>query len=89
MRWDWNCGRRFYSDVLCREAVGLASAHLLHGETSLPFAFCGMGLLMAAVIQEPFMAALMAVELTGQWHVLPVIDAMHSDCFVHCKCGLS
>jgi CIC family chloride channel protein len=32
-----------------------------------------MGLLMAAVTHAPVMAALMAVELTGQWHLLPII----------------
>ena len=36
-------------------------------------AICGMGLLMAAVTHAPFMAALMAVELTGQWHLLTII----------------
>jgi len=36
-------------------------------------AICGMGLLMAAVTHGPFMAALMAVELTGQWHLLAII----------------
>jgi CIC family chloride channel protein len=28
---------------------------------------------MAAVTHAPLMAALMAVELTGQWHLLPII----------------
>jgi CIC family chloride channel protein len=36
-------------------------------------AICGMGLLMAAVTHAPLMAALMAVELTGQWHLLAII----------------
>jgi CIC family chloride channel protein len=31
-----------------------------------------MGILMAAVTHAPFMAALMAVELTGQWHLLAI-----------------
>ena len=32
-----------------------------------------MGLLMAAVTHAPWMAALMAVELTGQWHLLVIV----------------
>jgi CIC family chloride channel protein len=36
-------------------------------------AICGMGLLMAAVTHAPIMAALMAVELTGQWHLPTII----------------
>jgi len=28
---------------------------------------------MAAVTHAPLMAVLMAVELTGQWHLLPII----------------
>jgi CIC family chloride channel protein len=32
-----------------------------------------MAFLMAAVTHAPFMAALMAAELTGQWHLLTII----------------
>jgi CIC family chloride channel protein len=32
-----------------------------------------MGLLMAAVTHAPLMAALMAIELTGQWYLLAII----------------
>jgi len=54
-------------------ALGLAAGHLLHYPGPSIMAVCGMGLLMAAVTHAPLMAALMAVELTGQWHLLPII----------------
>jgi chloride channel protein, CIC family len=66
-------GGVFTPTLFAGAAAGLASAHLLHSQEPLVFAICGMGLLMAAVTHAPFMAALMAVELTGQWHLLPVI----------------
>jgi len=53
--------------------LGLAAGHLLHNPEPTTLAICGMGLLMAAVTHAPLMAALMAVELTGQWHLLPII----------------
>lgn len=66
-------GGVFTPTLFVGAAVGLAAAHLLHSQEPLLFALCGMALLMAAVTHAPFMAALIAVELTGQWHLLPVI----------------
>jgi CIC family chloride channel protein len=65
-------GGVFTPTLFTGAALGLAAGHLLHTEPSI-LAICGMGLLMAAVTHAPFMAALMAVELTGQWHLLPII----------------
>jgi chloride channel protein, CIC family len=66
-------GGVFTPTLFAGAAVGLAAGHLLHAPEPLILAVCGMGLLMAAVTHAPLMAALMAVELTGQWHLLPVI----------------
>ena len=66
-------GGVFTPTLFAGAAAGLASAQLLHSQEPLVFAIFGMGLLMAAVTHAPFMAALMAVELTGQWHLLPII----------------
>jgi CIC family chloride channel protein len=66
-------GGVFTPTLFAGAALGLASGHLLHSPEPSILAICGMGLLMAAVTHAPFMAALMAVELTGQWHLLPII----------------
>jgi len=66
-------GGVFTPTLFAGAALGLATGHLLHYPEPSILAICGMGLLMAAVTHAPFMAALMAVELTGQWHLLPII----------------
>jgi chloride channel protein, CIC family len=66
-------GGVFTPTLFAGAALGLATGQLLHHPEPSILAICGMGLLMAAVTHAPVMAALMAVELTGQWHLLPVI----------------
>jgi chloride channel protein, CIC family len=66
-------GGVFTPTLFIGAALGLSAGHLLHNPEPSILAICGMGLLMAAVTHAPFMAALMAVELTGQWHLLPII----------------
>jgi CIC family chloride channel protein len=66
-------GGVFTPTLFTGAALGLAAGHLLHNPQPSILAVCGMGLLMAAVTHAPFMAALMAAELTGQWHLLTVI----------------
>ena len=66
-------GGVFTPTLFAGAALGLATGHLLHNPEPSILAICGMGLLMAAVTHAPLMATLMAVELTGQWHLLPII----------------
>ena len=66
-------GGVFTPTLFAGAALGLAAGHLLHDPEPAILAICGMGFLMAAVTHAPLMAALMAVELTGQWHLLPII----------------
>jgi CIC family chloride channel protein len=66
-------GGVFTPTLFAGAALGLATGHLLHNPEPSILAICSMGLLMAAVTHAPVMAALMAVELTGQWHLLPII----------------
>jgi len=66
-------GGVFTPTLFAGAAFGLMAGHLLHIPEPWILAVCGMGLLMAAVTHAPLMASLMAVELTGQWHLLPVI----------------
>ncbi|MCU1226489.1 MAG: chloride channel protein [Edaphobacter sp.] len=66
-------GGVFTPTMFAGAALGLATGHLLHNPELSILAICGMGLLMAAVTHAPLMAAFMAVELTGQWHLLTII----------------
>jgi chloride channel protein, CIC family len=66
-------GGVFTPTVLAGAAVGLAAGHLLQLPDPVLFAVVGMSALLAAVTHAPIMAALMAVELTGQWHLLPLL----------------
>lgn len=66
-------GGVFTPTLFAGAALGLAAGQLLHNPYPSVLAICGMGLLMAAVTHAPLMAALMAVELTGQWHLLTVL----------------
>jgi CIC family chloride channel protein len=66
-------GGVFTPTLFAGAAIGFVAGHLLHQPEPFLFAVCGMAMLMAAVTHGPLMAALIAVELTGQWHLLPVI----------------
>jgi CIC family chloride channel protein len=66
-------GGVFTPTLFAGAALGLAAGQVLHNPEPSILAICGMGLLMAAVTHAPLMAALMAVELTGQWHLLAII----------------
>jgi chloride channel protein, CIC family len=66
-------GGVFTPTLFVGAAFGLVAGHLVHNPEPSILAICGMGLLMAAVTHAPVMAALMAVELTGQWHLLTII----------------
>jgi CIC family chloride channel protein len=66
-------GGVFTPTLFAGAALGLAIGYLLHNPQPSILALCGMGFLMAAVTHASLMAALMAVELTGQWHLLAII----------------
>jgi chloride channel protein, CIC family len=66
-------GGVFTPTLFAGAALGLAAGHVLHSPEPAILAICGMGFLMAAVTHAPLMAALMAVELTGQWHLLVIL----------------
>jgi CIC family chloride channel protein len=66
-------GGVFTPTLFAGAALGLAAGQLLHCPEPSILAICSMGLLMAAVTHAPLMAALMAVELTGQWHLLAIV----------------
>jgi chloride channel protein, CIC family len=66
-------GGVFTPTLFAGSAIGLLAGRLLHVPDPLLFALLGMACLLAAVTHAPWMAAFMAVELTGQWHLLPLL----------------
>lgn len=66
-------GGVFTPTLFTGAALGLASAHIFEYHQPLLFGVCGMALLMAAVTHAPLMSSFMAVELSGQWHILPLL----------------
>jgi len=66
-------GGVFTPTLFAGSALGLLTMHFIHVADPLLFAIVGMGCLLAAVTHAPLMATLMAVELTGQWMLLPFV----------------
>lgn len=66
-------GGVFTPTLFAGAAVGLASAHIFQCHEPVIFGVYGMALLMAAVTHAPMMAAFMAAEVSGQWHILPIL----------------
>jgi CIC family chloride channel protein len=66
-------GGVFTPTLFTGAAAGLAAGHLVHHAEPILLAVVGLSTLMAAVTHAPFMAGFMAIELTGQWHLLPML----------------
>jgi CIC family chloride channel protein len=66
-------GGVFTPTLFAGSAIGLLAGRLLHVPDPLLFAVLGMACLLAAATHAPWMAAFMAVELTGQWPLLPLL----------------
>ena len=70
-------GGVFTPTLFTGAAIGLACAHLLHLRQPVLIAVVGLSVFLAAVTHAPWMAAFMAAELTGQWHLLPLFLALN------------
>jgi CIC family chloride channel protein len=66
-------GGVFTPTLFAGAAIGLLFSHLLHLTSPLLFTVLAMACLLAAVTHAPWMAMLMAVELTGEWPLLPLL----------------
>ena len=64
-------GGVFTPTLFAGASIGFAWAHLVHSTASILLAIVGLSALLSAVTHAPFMAAFMAVELTGQYQLLP------------------
>ncbi len=71
--WTGTVGGVFTPTLFAGGTIGSLLGHLLPQGDPVLTAVAGMSLLMAAVTHAPVMAALMAVELTGNWKLLPVL----------------
>ena len=70
-------GGVFTPTLFTGAALGLACAHLLHLPEPVLLAVAALSIFLAAVTHAPWMAAFMAVELTGQWHLLTLLLALN------------
>lgn len=66
-------GGVFTPTLFVGATLGLVAGNLLHLPVPVLLALIGMGSFLAAVTHAPLMAAFMVVELTGEWHLLPVL----------------
>ena len=66
-------GGVFTPTLFTGAALGLACARVLHVSQPVLLAVVGLSVFLAAVTHAPWMASFMAVELTGQWHLLPLL----------------
>ena len=72
--WTGTIGGAFTPTLFVGALAGALIGHVLPpGEAGAFWAITGMSLLMAAVTHAPLMAAFMAVELTGNWALLPLL----------------
>lgn len=70
-------GGVFTPTLFAGGAAGALLAHAVHAPEPALWAIAGMSCLMAAVTHAPLMAAFMAVELTGDWPMLPMLIVMN------------
>jgi CIC family chloride channel protein len=69
-------GGVFTPTLFAGASLGLVAGDLLHVSQPVLFAIAGLSAFLAAVTHAPFMASLMAVELTGQYELLPLLLAL-------------
>lgn len=71
--WTGTVGGVFTPTLFAGACAGALLALVLPGADRILWAVAGMSLLMSAVTHAPCMASCIAVELTGSWHLLPLL----------------
>ena len=66
-------GGVFTPTLFAGAAAGFLGASLLHASQPTSFAIIGLSAFLSAVTHAPWMSIFMAAELTGQWHLLPLL----------------
>ncbi len=79
--WTGTIGGVFTPTLFAGGVAGALLAHGLGAASTGLWAIAGMSFLMAAVTHAPVMAAFVAVELTGDWSLLPVLLPMNFACW--------
>jgi CIC family chloride channel protein len=70
-------GGVFTPSLFAGASFGLIAADLLHVHEPVLLTIAGLSAFLAAVTHAPFMASLMAAELTGQYHLLPILVVLN------------
>jgi CIC family chloride channel protein len=70
-------GGVFTPTLFAGAAAGSIAGHFLGVVQPALLAIVGLSTLLAVVTNAPFMASFMAVELTGQWRLWPVLVALN------------
>ncbi len=79
--WTGTIGGVFTPTLFAGGAAGALLTHVLGGNSTGLWAVAGMSFLMAAVTHAPVMAAFIAVELTGNWSLLPLLLPLNFACW--------
>jgi chloride channel protein, CIC family len=66
-------GGVFTPTLFAGAAGGLIVGLVMHVSQPVLFAVVGLSVFMSAVTHAPWMSSFMAAELTGQWHLLPLL----------------
>lgn len=66
-------GGIFTPTLFTGAAIGFAVGTAFHAVQPVLFAVLGVSIFLALVTQAPWMASFMAVELTKQWHLWPIL----------------
>jgi CIC family chloride channel protein len=66
-------GGVFTPTLFTGAAVGLIFGSFLHVSQPVFFAVIGLSVFLSAVTHAPWMSLFMSVELTGQWHLIPLL----------------
>lgn len=70
-------GGVFTPTLFAGASLGLIAAHLVHAPEPLLLVVTGLSVLLASATHAPWMAAWMAVELTGQWQMFPLLVVLN------------
>ena len=66
-------GGVFTPTLFLGAAFGALAAHFAQAGQPFLLTLIGLSVFLAAVTHSPWMAGFMSVELTGQWHILPLV----------------
>jgi CIC family chloride channel protein len=78
-------GGVFTPTLFAGASLGLVAGHLLHVQEPVLLAIIGLSAFLAATTHAPVMAGMMAVELTGQYHLVPLLLVLNLGAWLTAK----